>query len=270
LSKQEFHILAVRYPRQLHANTALTTLYFFLNTRVAPFDDVRVRRAVNMAFDRETFARLVGNAAVPTCQILPPNLPGYRSTCQLPRGGFRDVESARRLVRSSGTAGAQVTVWTPSRRADEGRYLVAVLDSLGYRAGLKTVDDPDVYFTTVSDSRVRAQAGWGAWAADVPSAAGFVPGLFSCAAFVPASRQNNLAEFCDRSVDAQIARAAAAQVQDPAAATSLWQEVERMLLAQAPVVPTYNPSNVNFVSKRVGNYQYNPQWGVLLDQLWVR
>jgi hypothetical protein len=24
------------------------------------------------------------------------------------------------------------------------------------------------------------------------------------------------------------------------------------------------------VSKRVGSYQYNPQWGVLLDQLWVR
>ena len=42
------------------------------------------------------------------------------------------------------------------------------------------------------------------------------------------------------------------------------------LLAQAPVVPAYNRSNVDFVSKRVGNYEYNPQWGPLIDQIWVR
>ena len=59
-------------------------------------------------------------------------------------------------------------------------------------------------------------------------------------------------------------------MQDPAAATSLWQQVEQSLLVQAPVVPAYNRSAVDFVSKRVGNYQYNPQWGVLLDQLWVK
>ena len=67
-----------------------------------------------------------------------------------------------------------------------------------------------------------------------------------------------------------LARAAAVQVQDPAAATLLWQRVEHSLLAQAPVVPAYNRRNVDFVSKRLGNYQYNPQWGLLLDQAWVK
>ena len=38
----------------------------------------------------------------------------------------------------------------------------------------------------------------------------------------------------------------------------------------APIVPVDNARNVDLVSKRVGNYEYNPQWGVLLDQLWVR
>jgi peptide/nickel transport system substrate-binding protein len=79
-----------------------------------------------------------------------------------------------------------------------------------------------------------------------------------------------LAQFCDRAIDAQMGRAVAAQAQDPAAATTLWQQVEKSLLAQAPIVPAYNRSYVGFVSKRVGNYQYNPQWGVLLDQLWVK
>jgi peptide/nickel transport system substrate-binding protein len=77
--------------------------------------------------------------------------------------------------------------------------------------------------------------------------------------------ETNWSKFCDRSIDAQMARAAATQVQDPAAASTLWQEAERSILAQAPVVPTYNPNIVDFVSKRVGNYQNNPQWSALLD-----
>ena len=52
-----------------------------------PFDDVRVRRAVNTAFDREAFARLLGGAVAPTCQILPLNFPGYRPTCPYVLGG---------------------------------------------------------------------------------------------------------------------------------------------------------------------------------------
>ena len=65
-------------------------------------------------------------------------------------------------------------------------------------------------------------------------------------------------------------RASSLQTPDPPAATLLWQEVERELLAQAPVVPTDNRLGVYFVSERVGNYQYHPQWGPLLSQLWVK
>jgi hypothetical protein len=35
-------------------------------------------------------------------------------------------------------------------------------------------------------------------------------------------------------------------------------------------VPTYNSKWIGLVSKRVGNYQFHPEWGVLFDQLWVR
>jgi peptide/nickel transport system substrate-binding protein len=65
-------------------------------------------------------------------------------------------------------------------------------------------------------------------------------------------------------------RAAALQATNQPAATLLWQQIENELLAQAPLLPTDNRRNVDFLSKRVGNYQYNPQWGVLLSQLWVK
>jgi peptide/nickel transport system substrate-binding protein len=65
-------------------------------------------------------------------------------------------------------------------------------------------------------------------------------------------------------------RAAALQAQDPSAANVLWQRIERKILAEAPMVPTSNRRSVDFVGARVGNYEYHPQWGVLLDQLWVK
>jgi peptide/nickel transport system substrate-binding protein len=252
-------------------NTQLGTTFFFLNTRVAPFDDVRVRRAVNIAFDREAFARLLGREFAPTCQILPPNFPGYRPTCPFAPGGVTGLDTARRLVKSSGTAGARVTVWVPSPIAEQGRYMVSVLDSLGFRVRLNALE-PNAHFSKVSDSRVGAQTGYYGWIAGFPSAVDFIPPLLSCAAFVPASpeQNTNVPGFCDRSIDAQMTAAAAAQVQDPAAATGLWQQVERALLAQAPIVPVYNRSNVDFVSKRVGNFTFSKQFYWLVSQSWVK
>jgi len=59
-------------------------------------------------------------------------------------------------------------------------------------------------------------------------------------------------------------------VHDPAEAITLWQRVEDAILARAPIIPAFNRTYVSLVSPRVGNYQYNPQWGLLLSQLWVK
>jgi peptide/nickel transport system substrate-binding protein len=275
LSKAQLDRLATRYPSQVHMSTGAATSYFFLNTRVPPFDDVRVRRAVNYAFDRQAFAQLLGRAFAPTCQILPPNFPSYRRTCQYLPGGVAGLDRARRLVRSSGTSGASVTVTVPAPIAVQGRFMVSVLDSLGYHARLKTVrltSDIGPYFNRILDSRLHLQTGYISWSADFPSDVSFIHDQFACAAFVPGSPASNSdpSAFCDPSVDRQLARAAAVQAQDPPAAGALWQKVEREILAQAPMVPTYNAQVVDFVSKRVGNYTYHPQWGALLDQLWVK
>ena len=82
--------------------------------------------------------------------------------------------------------------------------------------------------------------------------------------------QVNIAEFCDRDIDAKIKRALALQASDPAAAGPLWADIDRSIADKAPSVPTHTSKGLSFVSKRVGDYQYNPQWGVLLNQLWVR
>jgi YVTN family beta-propeller protein len=263
LPKARLDLIATRYPSQLHISTGPLTSHFFLNARVPPFDDVRVRRAVNIAFDRDAFVRRAGSslAAAPTCQLLAPSTPGFRRYCPYGPGGAANLDEARGLVRSSGTIGARVVVWVPSPLAAQGRYMASVLDSLGYRARVTAVP-PDAYFQKVLVPTTPAQVGYYSWGANYPSAASFLKEQFICGAFVPG--------FCNRRIDAQIDRASATQAHDPPAANLLWQQVERDILAEAPVVPTSNPRTVDFVSKRVGNYQYNPRWGFLIAQAWVK
>jgi peptide/nickel transport system substrate-binding protein len=118
------------------------------------------------------------------------------------------------------------------------------------------------YSAKVGDSRAGAQIGFGGWFADFPSVTGLLPPILSCDAFIPESPlNNNLAEFGNPAIDEKMSRATELQAQDPPAATLLWQDVERDLLAHAPVVPVVNRRHVDFVSERAGNYQYNPQLG---------
>jgi peptide/nickel transport system substrate-binding protein len=142
--------------------------------------------------------------------------------------------------------------------------MVSVLDALGLRARLKVAGSIDAYFNTVNDPKSRVQVGWYPWVADYPSQIGFLASLFSCAEFVLPTR------FCDPQVQRTLAQATAAEAQNPPAAPALWQKAERQILAQGPIVPIDNQQDANFVSKRVGDFQYHPQWGALLDQLWVR
>jgi YVTN family beta-propeller protein len=262
LPRRALEALASRFPSQLHLSTVAGTAFFFLNTRAAPFDDVRVRRAVNYAFDQQALARRTGLGSAPTCQIVPPDFPAYKPICPYGSGGSAGAVRARQLAGSS--AGKPVTVWVPPPRVTEGRYMVSVLDALGLRARLKVAGSIDAYFNSVNDPKSRVQVGWYPWVADYPSQIGFLASLFSCAEFVLPTR------FCDPQVQRTLAQATAAEAQNPPAAPALWQKAERQILAQGPIVPIDNPQDANFVSKRVGDFQYHPQWGVLLDQLWVR
>ena len=111
-------------------------LGLWLNTRLAPFNDVRVRQAFNLAVDRNRLAQI--NAGEVACQFLPPNVKGYSSYC--PYNG-PNLAKARRLVAESGTKGQPVTIWIYDIPAGHrnAAYLVSVLRSIGYKARVEYV-----------------------------------------------------------------------------------------------------------------------------------
>ena len=265
-SKAQLVRLATRYPSQLRLSPNPGTDWFFLNTKVPPFDDVRLRRALNDAFDRQAYEALQGLGYASTCQVLPPDYPAYRKTCLYGSGGPAAVARARRLVRNAGRSGASVTVWMPSLGVPQGKFMVRLLNSIGLRAHLKVISVASGigdYFQRIGEPGTRPQTGYFGWISDYPSATGFLPPVFACDA-------GNVSEFCSPAVDRLFAKAAAAQAENPAAAPALWQRAERAVLLQAPIVPTDNSKNVAFVAKGVGNFQYHPEWSVLLDQLWLK
>ena len=57
---------------------------------------------------------------------------------------------------------------------------------------------------------------------------------------------------------------------DPARSAAAWAAVDRRLTDAAAWVPTVSLRDVEVTSRRLRNYQYNPVWGFLADQSWVR
>jgi YVTN family beta-propeller protein len=274
--------IGTRYPAQLHTTPGWVTDFAFLNTRVAPFDNLDVRRALNYAVDRGAFVALKGGPrfAEPTCQFLPPDFPGYRPYCPYTAGAAGpgrawrapDLARARRLVARSHTRGMHVTVVGPRNFPNsEAAAVEQLLQRLGYRTTRRSLPENVPVSAYVADSRHRAQIGALQWGVDYASGSGYLQPMFSCAAFVPGvPSQLNYSEFCDRRADRLMRRAQRLPFGAPGA-DALWAAADRRIADQAAVVPLTNPAAVAFVSRRVGDYQYSPQWGsVLYDQLWVR
>ena len=272
--------LEARYPSRVHLHPEQATVFLFLNTVLPPFDDVRVRRAVNLAVDRAAVARSEGGPqlAQVTCQLRPPGTVGFWRYCPYTADPDRtgewkapDLTRARRLVAASGTKGMRVTVWTsPDFWMPAARVAVSTLRRLGYRASLRVVaGDIDAYIAKTGDQKTHGvQAGMaGYWAPGTPES---LLDTLTCDSIRPGKQNLNPSLFCDRRVDAQIARARKLRVTDPDAAVRAWAPIENQLVDLAPWVPLVTPWSGDFVSKRVGNYQHHPGGGVLLDQLWVR
>jgi YVTN family beta-propeller protein len=257
-----------RFHAQLHSSLSPGTAFLQLNTALPPFDDVRVRRALNFAVDRAAVARRLGGpaAATPTCQLLPPGIAGYRRYCPYTRNPSRDgrwrgpdLARARRLVAASGTGGEPVTVWGAQDDIVSEQlvpYAVRVLRRLGYRARPHLV--PQSWFQRAPQTAFRTiQMTPPEWIDT--SAYGFLGTWFLCGS------PFNHTWFCDPRLDRAIRRAQALDAAGPQAASARWARIDRELVDRGATVPLVTPRSIDFVSARVHNYEHNAI-GFIADQ----
>jgi peptide/nickel transport system substrate-binding protein len=230
-----------KYGDQIKVYTPANTYYFFMNNRVAPFDNLKVRQAVNYAINREALIRIYGGLGQPTENVLPPTYPQYKKLNMYPY----DLAKAKQLIQASGDAGAAVTVWNHDRGTDPkaSAYLVDVLNSIGLKAKEKIINSA-VYWTTVGNQATKAQIGFADWFQDYPHPLDWFDVLLN-GDRITDTHNNNYANFDDKAVNAKIE----ALKKEPTltdAVNTQWAQVDKMVDEQAPWAPFMNRQFTDF------------------------
>jgi peptide/nickel transport system substrate-binding protein len=237
-----------------------STYYFFMNTRRAPFDDLRVRRAVNLAIDRRAMAAAFAGEATPTARVLPPGVPGHRDRGVRPP----DLAAARGLVRQAGASGESVTVWGHTREpsASVTRRLARSLSAIGLRPRVR-LWDRRALLAELADPGAPSAIGYARWRNDFPDGADWFSLLLSGSA-IRAGANLNYALLDDDRLDRLIDRAEATW--DPGLRAERWWAVERAAAALAPWAPFANGVRADVLSARVRGYVAHQLYGFL----WMR
>jgi peptide/nickel transport system substrate-binding protein len=271
--------LGTKYSSQVHVNPLTAFYYVTLNVNMAPFNNPLARQAINWAIDRSALVQLYGgtNLAQPACTVLPPGFPGHVDSCDYTKGGgttwsAADLDKAKQLIQQSGTAGQEVGVVVQDDEVNKamGEYLQSLLTQLGYKAKLKPLS-ANIQFTYIQNTNNKVQLALTSWYQDYPSASDFLNVLLSCASFHPGSDSSiNIAGFCDKDIDAQMQAALTLGETDQKAANAKWGQIDQAVMQKSPLVPVLNPKLIDFLSTRVGNYQFSKQFYMLVGQLWVK
>ncbi|MGI8679562.1 MAG: ABC transporter substrate-binding protein [Jatrophihabitans sp.] len=249
-----------------------STYYFFFNTRVAPFNNVKARQAVDMATDRTALARLSSGSLTPGCYFLPPTIVGHNEgSC--PNAGDPStvptadtVAKAKQMIKSAGLAGTKVTVWGQQRspRQEYVAYYTDLLKKLGFDAQQKIVQD-SVYFQTIGKESLNPQTGFADWSQDFPNPSDFY--LLLSKAGIQATNSQNFGDVNDPQIESQLAQLQPVPATKLASATGGWQTLDKYVSQDSyanvygyQVAPMLMSNRVDF-AKAV----FNPVYYVLFS-----
>jgi peptide/nickel transport system substrate-binding protein len=218
--------------------------YFWMNTTKPPFDDVRVRRAVNYAVDAKALARVYGGQLAPTHQILPPGMLGYKKFDLYPH----NFAKARGLIALANPRDREITVWTDteSPNNEAGIYYAQVLRELGFRVHLKVVS-ADFYFSAIGRSaRANLDTGWSDWFEDYSHPNDFFQPLLAGGSILP-TYSSNFTQINDPPLNGRIAGLRERRK----ISASGYAALDRSYMKLAPMVPYGTRLLSTFVSKRI-------------------
>jgi peptide/nickel transport system substrate-binding protein len=165
-----------------------STYYFWMNERRAPFDDVKVRQAVNYAIDPAALERIYAGQIAATHQVLPPEMPGYEKFDLYPH----NMSKAKQMIKEAHPSDMDITVWTDteSPNNEAGEYYEDVLKQLGFNTELKVIN-ADNYFTVIgNETTPNLDTGWTDWYQDYPHPNDFFGPLLAGDSILPTNNTN--------------------------------------------------------------------------------
>ncbi len=257
-------------PAFVHRYDLLDLQLIHPNSTVPPFNDRRVRQALNYALDRNASDLLgskPGADATPTCQLIPPGIPGHRYYFPYQRGPADgpyqgpDLDRARQLVAESGTAWMPITIYHGPFAAlkDRAEVTANVLRDLGYPV---TVAQVDLQAPPAVTDTYQIQVRLG-WLPDYPLPGTFYDGQVGCDVTTDS-------HYCNEAIQAEATRARLMRRTDPAGSLEVWAHVDRMITDDAALIPLVTRVGAVIVHPDVGNVMTRAGFGPLLSQMWVR
>lgn len=231
----------------------LETSYVTLNTQVKPFDNAKVRQAVNMAINKDRIVRIINGRATPASQVLPPLMPGYDQNY---KGYAYDPEKAKALLAEAGLKDGFSTQIYTSNTDPQPRITQAIqqdLAAIGVKAEIKAVANPNVI--AAGGTQGQAPMVWSGglgWIADFPDPSDFYGPILGCGSAVAGGW--NWSWYCNKDIDARGQAADAMPV--PAKAeerNKVWAQIFTDIQTNdAPWIPVFNERRVVAKAKRMG------------------
>ena len=247
---------------QFRVEPTISTYYFWMNTQEPPFDDVKVRQAVNYAVDSKALERIYAGQIAGTQQILPPGMPGYEQFELYPN----DLDKAEELLKEANPSDMDITVWTDteSPNNEAGEYFNEVLKELGFNTTLKILN-ADNYFTVIGNATTpNLDAGWSDWFQDYPHPNDFFQPLLAGESILP-TNNGNFAKFDNPAVNKKIKELGAEQLGPDQEAA--YKELDKEVMEEAPWAPYGTRTLSTFVSDAIDleSVIFNPTFGHYLS-----
>lgn len=251
----------------------LHTGYITLNTKVKPFDNVKVRQALNMAINKDRITRILNGRATPANQPLPPLMPGYDKAFT---GYAYDVAKAKALLAEAGYPDGFETVLYSTNTDPQPRIAQAIqqdLAAIGVKAEVRALAQANVISAGGTEGEApMIWSGGMAWIADFPDPSNFYGPILGCAGAVPGGW--NWSWYCNADLDKRAV--AADSMSDPAKAaerTAAWGKIFTDIMADAPWIPVINERRVVAKSLRMGgadNIYIDPTRVINYDAIFVK
>ncbi|HKB50294.1 MAG TPA: ABC transporter substrate-binding protein [Solirubrobacterales bacterium] len=243
---------------QFRIEHPINLYYFWMNTTKAPFDDPKVRQAVNYAVDSAALERIYAGSLAATHQILPEGMPGHKTFDLYPH----NMAKAKALFKEANPTDRNITVWTDNESPNDeaGAYYQDVLSKLGFNAKLKTINANN-YFTIIGNATTPdLDTGWSDWYEDYPNPNDFFQPLLAGESIAPTSN-TNVSYTNDPKLNAKIARLGREALGPKQEAE--YAAMDREYMEQAPWAP-YGANTVStFVSSKIDLEKviFNPTFG---------
>lgn len=243
---------------QFRVEHPINLYLFWMNTEKPPFDDLKVREAVNHAVDAAALERIYAGSLAATHQVLPEGMPGYEPFDLYPH----DMAKAKQLIKEANPSDRNITVWTDneSPNNEAAAYYEGVLNELGFNVKLKEINADNYYAIIGNESTPDLDTGWLSFYEDYPHPNDFFQAMFSGESIAPTGN-TNLSRIDVPQLNAKIARLGEEPLGSKQEAE--YAALDKELMEEAPIVPYGTNTVSTFVDSEIelDKVIFNPTFG---------